>query len=94
MDADAGTIRTGKRGADMNKKEFEKNIGKMVEITLFDGDVVKGCLRKSHDELFKDDPNLFYPQKRYFVTENEKSKKCISCLFRSSHVRKIKPLKA
>lgn len=74
----------------MKREELEKNLGEMVEITLFDGEIIKGCLRKTHKEMFKNDPNLYLPQKRYFLTDSKESRHCISCLFRSSHVKKLK----
>lgn len=74
----------------MNRQDFEKYLGKSVEIKLFDGEVVKGYLQKTGEEKFKNDPNLFYKKGFYFVTGSEKSKICISCLFRVSHVGRIK----
>lgn len=74
----------------MKREIFEKCLGKMVEITLFDGSIYKGCLRKSHDEMFKNDANLYVPINRYFVTTDRESKICISCLFKISHVKTVK----
>ena len=68
----------------MKRSELEKNLGQKVEIKLFDGDLLKGVLHKTAEEQFKDNLNLYLPQKRYFITDDVGS--CISCLFRSSHV--------
>lgn len=48
---------------------------------------MKDGLRKLHktgEEQFKNDPNLYLPKRLYFCVNPQ------SCLFRSSHVRKIK----
>lgn len=74
----------------MNRADFEEYLGKLVEIKLFDGEVIKGYLRKTKDEFFKNDPNLYMKKNYYFVTGSSKSKICISTLFRVSHVTKIK----
>lgn len=74
----------------MNRQEFEKNLGKFVEIKLFDGEVVKGYLQKTGEEKFKNEPSLYLKKGFYFVTGSEKSKICISCLFRVSHVTRLK----
>lgn len=74
----------------MNRQDFEKYLGKSVEIKLFDGEVVKGYLQKTGEERFKNDPSLYLRKGFYFVTGAEKSKICISCLFRVSHVTRIK----
>ena len=68
----------------MKREELEKYLGKRVKITLFDGEMFEGELHKTGEERFKDDPNLYIPQKRYFCINPQ------SCLFRSSHVTKIK----
>jgi hypothetical protein len=73
----------------MKRADLETFLGKMVELKLFDGSVIRGCLRKTQDETFKGNPNLYLPKNYYFVTENTDSKVCSSCLFRSSHVRKV-----
>lgn len=74
----------------MRREEFEKYLGWDVEIKLFDGDIVRGCLRKTQDEMFKHDVNLYLPKNLYFMTSNAKSKICNSCLFKTSHVKSVK----
>lgn len=74
----------------MKREDLEKYLGKMAEITIFDDSVYKGCLRKTQDEMFKNDANLYIPKNLYFVTESKESKICTSCLFKTSHVIKIK----
>ncbi len=76
----------------MKRDKLEEYLGEMIEVTLFDGDTYRGCLRKTRDEAFKNDASLFLPLKRYFMTDCKESKKCTSCLFRSSHVTKIKKI--
>lgn len=73
----------------MKRSDLEKYLGESVEIYFFDGEIIKGCLRKTHDEIFKGDANLYIPINRYFVTENEKTKECVSFLFRTSHVKRL-----
>ena len=73
----------------MRRTDFEKYLGESVEVKLFDGEIVKGHLRKTQDEMFKNDANLFIPKKLYFVTESKESKICISCLFKVSHVKGV-----
>ncbi len=67
----------------MKRSELEKYLGKNVKIKLFDGEVITGELHKTGEEQFKDDPNLFIPLKRYFLTPNP------TWVFRSSHVVKL-----
>lgn len=73
----------------MKRTNFETYLGKFVEVKLFDGEIIRGRLRKTQDEMFKNDANLYLPKNRYFVTGSTNSKICISCLFRSSHVKEI-----
>nr|WP_308742086.1 hypothetical protein [uncultured Anaerocolumna sp.] len=73
----------------MKRTDFEKYIGEFVEVELFDGEIIRGCLRKSQDEMFRNDANLYLPKNFYFVTESKNSKTCISCLFKSSHVKYV-----
>lgn len=68
----------------MKRSELEQHLGKVVEITLFDNDVITGELHKTGEETFKNNANLYLPQKRYFLINPQ------SCLFRSSHVKKLK----
>ena len=72
----------------MKRVELELCIGKYVEITLFDGDVIKGILYKTRTERYKSNPNLYYKQ-NYYVLENECDINDFSCLFRCSHVKKV-----
>lgn len=72
----------------MKRADLETFLGKMVELKLFDGSVIRGCLRKTQEGIFKSDPDLYLPKNFYFVTANADSTVVISCLFRSSHVRK------
>ncbi|WP_373220913.1 hypothetical protein [Mediterraneibacter gnavus] len=68
----------------MKRSELEKYLGKTVTITLFDNDVITGELHKTGEEKFKNDPNLYLPQKWYFLINPQ------SCLFRASHVKRLK----
>lgn len=68
----------------MKRSELEQHLGKVIEITLFDNDVITGELHKTGEETFKNNANLYLPQKRYFLINPQ------SCLFRSSHVKKLK----
>lgn len=70
----------------MKREQLEQMLGKKVEVTLVDKTKYTGILRKTRDEDFKDDPNLFIPWKYYFLT-NEINQ-CVSFLFRTSHVQK------
>lgn len=68
----------------MKRTEIGRYLGKTVTITLFDNEVITGELHKTGEEKFKSDPNLYLPQKRYFLINPQ------SCLFRCSHVKKLK----
>lgn len=68
----------------MKREELEKYLGQNVEITLFDRDVIKGELHKTKEEAFKNEPNLYIPRKYYFLVNPQ------SCIFRCSHVKKLK----
>ena len=74
----------------MKRSELEKHMGKTVTVTLFDNEVVTGELHKTGEEKFKNDPNLYLPQNLYFLTDWQKSLYLQSCLFRCSHVKKLK----
>lgn len=76
----------------MKRADLETFLGKMVELKLFDGSVIRGCLRKTQEGIFKSDPNLYLTKNFYFVTANADSTVVISCLFRSSHVRKVREI--
>ncbi len=73
----------------MKRSELEKHLGEKVVITLYDGKIIFGYLRKTRDGMFKDNPDLYLPVDRYFMTDGPASKQCISCLFRSSHVKTL-----
>lgn len=73
----------------MKKESFEQYLDKSITIRLFDDTEYTGYLRKTHDERFKNDPNLYLPSKRYFLSSRKDKFDCISCLFRSSHVVKL-----
>ena len=51
----------------MKRSELEKYLGKVVTIKLFDNDVITGELHKTGEEQFRNDPNLYIPQKCYFL---------------------------
>ena len=71
----------------MNKEEIEKYLGKYVEIKLFDGTIHKGEFHKTGEKEYKNNPNLYLPKNYYFVDKPHDY-----CVFRSSHIRKIKHL--
>ncbi len=70
----------------MKREELEKYLGRKVCITLFDKSVCEGELHKTGEEQFKHDSNLYIPSNRYFCINPQ------SCVFRSSHVVKLKLL--
>lgn len=72
----------------MRREQLEQMLCKKVEVTLFDKVKYTGILRKTRDEDFKDNPNLFYPLRYYFLTDE--ANQCVSCLFHTSHVRSCK----
>lgn len=73
----------------MKRSELEKYLGKHVRITLDNGRVEEGYLYKTRDEKFKSNPNLYFPDKRYFTTDTETSLDSNSWIFRCSHVKKL-----
>ncbi len=76
----------------MTREQLEKDLGKEVELRLFDGTIITGVLRKTGESDFKNDPNLYIPKNYYFVTEKG-ANVSKSCLFRVSHIRKCKTLR-
>lgn len=68
----------------MKRSNLESNLGKVVTITLFDNDVITGELHKTGEEKFRNNANLYIPRKLYFLINPQ------SCLFRCSHVKKLK----
>lgn len=75
----------------MRREQLEQMLGKKVEVTLVDKTKYTGILRKTRDEAFKDNPNLFYPLRYYFLTDE--ANQCNSTLFRTSYVWKCKVIK-
>lgn len=73
----------------MTKNELEKHLGKNVKITLFDGTIQEGFLHKTGEESFKNEPNLYIPQNRYFCIFDVGN---TSCVFRVSHVKNLKEI--
>ena len=71
----------------MKREQLEKYLKEKVKIILFDGDEIEGILRKTGDDDFKDNPNLYIPQNYYFLVDDNLN--CISYLFRVSHIVKI-----
>lgn len=72
----------------MKRNILESFLRHKVKITLFDGDMYIGFLYKTGSEKFVDEPNLFIP-KNYYVLLDENDN-CVSCIFRTSHVKNIK----
>lgn len=77
-------------GREMRRELLEQMLGKKVEVTLVDKTKYTGILRKTRVESFKDNPNLLYPLRYYFLTD---ANQCNSVLFRTSHVMKCKVIK-
>jgi len=75
----------------MNRKQLEENIGRNVKIRLFDGETIEGYLRKTGEESYRNNPNLYIPKNLYFLTDGI-SNECRTCLFRVSHIRSLKVL--
>lgn len=71
----------------MNREKLEKHLKQKVKIELFDGDKIEGYLRKTGENDFKNNPNLYIPKNYYFLIDDGLN--CISCLFKASHIRKI-----
>ena len=83
--------RDSEKGEERVKRlDFEKYLGEFVSLKLFDGSCICGVLRKTGEEAFRNNPNLSIPRNYYFVTKTKESNVCASCLFRVSHVKKIK----
>lgn len=71
----------------MKREQLEKYLKEKVKVQLFDGDIIEGYLRKTGEDDFKNNPNLYIPQNRYFLVDDNLN--CISCLFRLCHIYKI-----
>lgn len=72
----------------MKRSELEKYLGKTVEVTIF-GKTLRGILHKTGEEKFKNNYNLYLPKKYYFVCD-EYGIPCGNCIFRFSHVGKLR----
>ena len=69
---------------------LEENLGRRIKVRLFDGAEYEGYLRKSGDERYRNDPNLYLPKNYYFLTDDYGV--CKTCLFRVSHIQNYKIL--
>lgn len=70
----------------MTKSELNKYLGKRVTLILIGGEEITGTLYKCGDERFEYSENRnLYTAKGYFTLIKPQS-----CLFRESHVSKIK----
>lgn len=74
----------------MNRKTLEESLGRRVKVRLFDGAEHEGYLRKSGDERYRNDPNLYLPKNYYFLVDDYGI--CKTCLFRVSHIQNYKTL--
>ena len=73
----------------MKRADFEKYLGKKVEIQILgDDDIYEGILHKTGEEIYKNNANLYVPNNLYFVAQENGV--CVGYLFRVSHVSKIK----
>ena len=72
----------------MKRADLEKYLGKHVEITTFDNDVIKGELHKTTE--FKNDSNLYIKPNYYLVMYKSIDSITHSFLFRCSHVKKLR----
>lgn len=70
----------------MKKEELEKLLNRMVKLELFDGDIIEGILKKTGDECFKDNPNLYIPRNYYVLVDDKLNN--LSCIFRVSHIER------
>lgn len=75
----------------MTRKELEENLGRKLQIRLFDGGEIKGILHKTNEERYKNDPNIYLRQKFYFLADEAGN--CITCLFRVSHIQNCKTVR-
>ena len=51
----------------MRREQLEQMLSKKVTVTLFDNAVYTGTLRKTRDEAFKNDLNLYLPNRIIFI---------------------------
>lgn len=77
-------------GREMRRELLEQMLGKKVEVTLVDKTKYTGILRKTRDEAFKNNLNLYLPNNFYFLTDE--ANQCKSALFRTSYVWKCKAI--
>lgn len=80
----------------INRQVVESYLGKKVKVKLFYGDIVTGYLRKTGEERYKNNPNLYFPRNYYLLEYDDYDNfgnKDHSSLFRSSHIRKIEEVK-
>lgn len=75
----------------MTRAELDQYLDVDVRVWLFDGDIIFGHLRKTRDERYKGDPNLYLPKDYYFLALDLGSHEYVSSLFRVSHVKKLEP---
>lgn len=76
----------------MTREQLERDLGREVELRLFDGTEITGILRKTGESDFKNDANLYLPKNYYLLTEKG-TNLSISCLFRVSHIQNYKTLR-
>lgn len=70
----------------MLKAKVEECVGKIVTVTLFDGDTYSGKLRKTGTEDLRDENyTLFLIKGSYFIEMDYHISPC----FRSSHITKL-----
>ena len=55
----------------MKRSELEKHIGESVEVKLFDGDTMRGVLRKTGTEEVRNNPNLYLKGGYYFLSHKD-----------------------
>lgn len=71
----------------MTKAKLEEYIGQKVTVTLFDGSIYFGKLRKTGTDALKDvNYTLFLTKNRYFIEHDYHISPC----FRVSHITKLK----
>lgn len=73
----------------MRREKLEKYLKQKVKIELFDGDVIEGYLRKTGEEDFKNNPNLYISKSKSYYFLTDETLNCVSCIFKLSHIVKI-----
>lgn len=71
----------------MKREKLEERLDTEVTVTLFDGSIYSGVLRQCGTEYTKDNDNLHLMGNKYYFVEMDYD---ISCVFRCSHVTKLK----